>query len=159
WRRWAYFERRDDGWEDMIPYRSLGQLEKLITAPTGVEHDRAVSELKNLVLDAVSLSEGLRDTGIRGRYLALRVSRVKQAAVQSYRLFPREHFRVEVADVGPLSRYLEYAPDSVDLVAAEQAATVRLRISLDLLEMLQLIRKGYRPSPADLQGLFVNLLI
>ena len=35
----------------------------------------------------------------------------------------------------------------------------RLRISLDLLEMLELIRSGYRPSPADLQGLFVNLLI
>ena len=25
--------------------------------------------------------------------------------------------------------------------------------------MLELIRSGYRPSPADLQGLFVNLLI
>jgi hypothetical protein len=34
-----------------------------------------------------------------------------------------------------------------------------LRIPLDLLEMLELIRRGYRPSPADLQGLFVNLVI
>ena len=25
--------------------------------------------------------------------------------------------------------------------------------------MLELIRSGYRPSPSDLQGLFVNLLI
>jgi hypothetical protein len=30
---------------------------------------------------------------------------------------------------------------------------------LDLLEMLELIRHGYRPTGADLQGLFVNLLI
>ena len=35
----------------------------------------------------------------------------------------------------------------------------RLRISLDLLEMMELIRHGYRPTANDLQGLFVNLLI
>ena len=45
------------------------------------------------------------------------------------------------------------------LVALPELGTARLRLSLDLLEMLELIKSGYRPSPADLQGLFVNLLI
>src|SRR5262249_5021282 len=34
-----------------------------------------------------------------------------------------------------------------------------LRVSLDLLEMLDLVGSGYRPTASDLQGLFVNLLI
>ncbi len=48
-------------------------------------------------------------------------------------------------------------PDAIELVYAGGAA--RLRISLDLLEMLELIRSGYRPTANELQGLFVNLLI
>ena len=63
---------------------------------------------------------------------------------------------MEAKSVG---EFLEFAADSVDLVADESVGHARLRISLDLLEMLELIRSGYRPSPADLQGLFVNLLI
>ena len=34
-----------------------------------------------------------------------------------------------------------------------------MRVSLDLLEMLELIRSGHRPTPADMRGMFVNLLI
>jgi hypothetical protein len=45
------------------------------------------------------------------------------------------------------------------LRAREVQGRATLRVSLDLLEMLALIRSGYRPSPADLQGMFVNLLI
>jgi hypothetical protein len=37
--------------------------------------------------------------------------------------------------------------------------SAKLRIALDLLEMLELIKRGYRPSSTDLQGLFVNLMI
>jgi len=159
WRRWAYFERRDDRWQAMVPYRSLRLLENLTDTQNGTARARAISELTDLVLESITLAEGLRDPQVRKRYLALRVSRVKQGGLRSYRLFPRERLRVEVAPMGDLARYLEYSPDAVELIATEQTATARLRIPLDLLEMLELIRNGYRPSPSDLQGLFVNLLI
>lgn len=159
WRRWAYFERRDDGWRDMLPYRSMGLLERII-APTGdADGQAARAALRDKVVDAISLSEGLRNQAIRERYLALKVTRVKEASVRSYRLFTKSSFSVTVAAPPPLAEFLEYAPDTVEIAAENGEGVARLRVSLDLLEMLELIGSGYRPTTTDLQGLFVNLLI
>jgi serine/threonine protein kinase len=161
WRRWAYFERRDEGWRDMLPYRSLRQLESVLVARDGgAEALRPLAEkIRDNVIEAVSLSEGLRHPGLFSRYLALRMTRMRGASIHSYRLFPKEAFEVTVPSYGTLDDYLECAPDALELAARPEFGRATLRISLDLLEMLELIRSGYRPSPADLQGMFVNLLI
>ena len=155
-RRWAYYERRDNGWRGMLPYSSVASLEAVINAPNDEKRDQACFELRDRVVEAVSVAEGVRNSRLRHNYLALRVSRVKDAAIRSYRLFPRDNFRIEVSR--PVHQdFLEFAPDAVELRSVNGPAC--LRISLDLLEMLELIRHGYRPTAADLQGLFVNLLI
>ncbi len=160
WRRWAYFERRDEGWREMLPYRSLRELEEVLGGRPGEPVDaRRDSRLRDEVIEAISLSEGLRHPGLVSRYLGLQMTRVKGTSIHSYRLFPKEAFSVTVPSYGTLGEYLECAPDALELTAKEQFGRARLRISLDLLEMLELIRSGYRPSPADLQGMFVNLLI
>lgn len=161
WRRWAYYERRDDGWRDMLPYRSLRDLEDVLAArPSPTDGTRPYAErLRDNVIEAISLSEGLRHPLLLRKYLALRVSRVKDPSIRSYRLFPKDAFNVIVPTYGKLGEYLECAPDALELTADANLGRARLRISLDLLEMLELIRSGYRPSPADLQGMFVNLLI
>jgi serine/threonine protein kinase len=159
WRRWAYFERRDEGWRSMLPYQSVEAFESILSpAQTGTDH-AALSSLRDWIIDAISLSEGMRNTRIRAQSLALRVSRVRNPSIRSHRLFPKDKFTIDVATIGRLSDFLEYQPDTVDLVADATLGTARLRVSLDLLEMLDLIRRGYRPSPADMQGLFINLLI
>jgi serine/threonine protein kinase len=155
-RRWAYFERRDDGWKAMLPYTSVGLLESVINAKTEEERLRACSDLRDRVVEAVSVAEGVRNPNLRRNYLALRVSRVKSAPIRSYRLFPKDSFRIEVSRPAH-GDFLEFSPDAVELASVDGPA--RLRISLDLLEMMELIRHGYRPTAADLQGLFVNLLI
>lgn len=159
WRRWAYFERRDEGWQEMLPYRSAALLERIV-APKSVEDEaRASSELLHEVLDAVSLSEGLRNRDIRERYLALKITRVKDARVRSYRLFPKDSFSIRVDKAPGLVDHIEFAPDALDIIAERGEGVARLRLSLDLLEMLELVGSGYRPTTSDLQGLFVNLLI
>jgi serine/threonine protein kinase len=159
WRRWAYFERRDDGWHTMLPYRS-GPLLQRIVAPKDQEDAKVASiDLRDKVVDAISLAEGLRNREIRERYLGLKVTRVKDARVRSYRLFPKDSFRIDVAKAPGLIDFIEFAPDAVDVIAGRGDGVARLRVSLDLLEMLELIRSGYRPTTTDLQGLFVNLLI
>lgn len=155
-RRWAYFERRDNGWRDMLPYTSLGLLEGVMNAANDTERARASEALRDRVVEAVSVAEGVRNVSLRRNYLALRVSRVMTASIRSYRLFPKDDFVIKVARPAH-EEFLEFAPDAVELVSKHGPA--RLRISLDLLEMLELIRHGYRPTAADLQGLFVNLLI
>ncbi len=159
WRRWAYFERRDSGWGAMLPYRSLDLLERILQAKNDEERAEAALVVRNRVIEAMSLSEGLRHPAIRERYLALRVSRIKEPTAKSYRLFARDDFEVTVGGGGRAAEYLESAPDAVELRPSAHADVASLRIPLDLLEMLELIRQGYRPSPADLQGLFVNLVI
>lgn len=155
-RRWAYFERRDDGWKSMLPYTSIGQLEAVINAKSESDLQLARDDLRDRVVEAISVAEGVRNPRLRRNYLALRVSRVRDAAIRSYRLFAKEGFQIKV--VRPThGDFLEFAPDAVELVSVGGPA--RLRISLDLLEMMELIRHGYRPTAADLQGLFVNLLI
>ena len=96
---------------------------------------------------------------MRERFLALKITRVRDAKLRSYRLFPKESFSVHVAKVPGVVDYLEYAADAVEVVAERGEGVARLRVSLDLLEMLKLIGSGYRPTTTDLQGLFVNLLI
>lgn len=84
---------------------------------------------------------------------------MKDVRVRSYRLFLKESFSIQVERTPPLLDYIEYAPDAVDIIAERGGGVARLRLSLDLLEMLQLVGNGYRPTTAELQGLFVNLLI
>lgn len=158
WRRWAFFERRDDGWRGMLPYRSTHLLERIIHPQDEADLAEATQQLRDNVVDAVCLSEGVRSPTIRGRFLALKITRIKEASVRSYRLFPKEGFEVRVTRAAGLTDYLEHAPDSVELVESG-TGVAKLRISLDLLEMLELIRSGYRPTASELQGLFVNLLI
>jgi hypothetical protein len=143
----------------MLPYRSWKLLSEVIYAPSAEERRAASERLRDRVIEAISLSEGLRSTQGCKEFLALRVSRVKSPSVRSYRLFPASEFHIQIAEAKVLGEFLEFAADSVDLVADESIGHARLRISLDLLEMLELIRSGYRPSPSHLQGLFVNLLI
>lgn len=159
WRRWAYFERRDEGWRGMLPYQSMELLERII-APSKDEDTRTACRiLRDKVVDSISLSEGLRNKAIRERSLALKVTRVKEATIRSYRLFAKDSFTVALAKDPALVGFLEYSPDAVEIGAERGEGVARLRVSLDLLEMLELIGSGYRPTTTDLQGLFVNLLI
>lgn len=155
-RRWAYFERRDNGWRGMLPYRSIGLLEAVISATTDEDRLTACADLRDRVVEAVSAAEGVRNPLLRRNYLALRVSRITTASIRSYRLFAKDDFGIEVSR-SAADNFLEFSPDAVEFLSLLGPA--RMRISLDLLEMLELIRHGYRPTAADLQGLFVSLLI
>ena len=60
----------------------------------------------------------------------------------------------------PASRYVESEPDGLELTAEGPGGHVaRLRIRLDLFELLQHQRDGYLPSVAELQGRYLDLVI
>ncbi len=138
----------------MLPYRSLRQLESvLIARDGGADALRPLAEsIRDNVIEAISLSEGLRHPGLFSRYLALRMTRMRDASIRSYRLFQKEAFEVKVPSYGALDDYLECSPDALELTARPEYGHATLRISLDLLEMLELIRSGYRPQPSGPSG-------
>jgi hypothetical protein len=59
WRRWAYFERRDDGWRAMVPYRATALLERIVAPQTPEEFQEACHELRDKVVHAISRAEGV----------------------------------------------------------------------------------------------------
>ena len=69
-------------------------LEAVINAKSDEERQRACLVLRDRVVEAVSVAEGVRNPKLRRSYLALRVSRIKDAPIRSYRLFPKDSFRI-----------------------------------------------------------------
>src|SRR4051812_17013689 len=116
----------------MLPYQSVEALETILTPSGASPSEIALLKLRDRIVEAISLSEGMRNELVRSESLALRVSRVRNPSIRSHRLFPKSKFNIRVASVGGLADYLEYQPDTVDLVADADLGTARLRVSLDL---------------------------
>jgi hypothetical protein len=160
-RRMAFFERRDDGWMHMLPYQNL-DLFRMMTQEPGANH----GNLKQLLVEGISLAEGARQEYLSKNFICLRASTSSGAKIKSFRLFPLEDFQVQI----PATRtgeYLEYTPDQIVFYheprdTSERVAGARraeLIVSLDLLELLAQIRDGFTPSPDDISGFFINLVI
>ena len=79
----------------------------------------------------------------------------------SYRIFPRGFARAHRGRRGRGAATSKSEPDSLELSRrrAQAGTSARLRIRLDLFELLQHQRDGYLPSVAELQGRYLDLVI
>ena len=104
-RRREFFERRDENWKEMLPYRTYDQFWRLVSGQT----------LPDLHLDklllAINRGEGLSDPRRLGNALALRVRVVEHGTVRSYRLFPGERFKLELPERSN-NRFVEHVPQA-----------------------------------------------
>jgi hypothetical protein len=154
-RRRHYFERRDEGWQDMFPYRSAGHFFALVKG----EVSDLSSETQALLM-AINRGEGLTEPARLGQTLALRVRQVDHGTVCSYRLFDGESFTLMRPQVAEIMPFVEYLPEA--LILGYVSATGQQgewRITLDVYEMLTKLNEGYRPSIEDLQGLYRSLAV
>lgn len=153
-RRRFYFECVDDDRaRSALPFRSMDRFLGWLARPAELE-----ARIPDLIA-AINAGEGLPDQALADGGLALAIRDVPGGTIRSYRLFPRESLSLAVAGTSA-RRYVEGEPDGLDLLAygpGGQAA--RLRIRLDLFELLERQREGYLPSVADLQGRYLELLI
>lgn len=153
-RRRFYFECVDERRaRSALPFRSAERFLTWLAAP-GQLDDR----LTELVV-AINRGEGLPDSALSGGDLALAIRDVPGGTIRQYRIFPRAALALSVTRV-PGSRYVESEPDGLELAATGPGGhTARLRIRLDLFELLQHQRDGYLPSVAELQGRYLDLVI
>ena len=152
-RRRQFFERRDDHWREMLPYRKYGEFWRVVSG-----RQSADLQLQTLLL-AINRGEGLTDPGRLGDVLALRVRVVENGTVRSYRLFPGERFKLDLA-AHPGNRFVEHVPSALRLVynpPGGQAA--ELVVDLDMYEMLMRLNDGYRPSLEEQQGHYLTLAV
>lgn len=157
-RRW-FFERRDDGWQDMLPYRSARELIGIVTGSVTFDPKQIAARL----VMAINRGEGLTDPARLGNDLVLRVRPMDKARLKSFRTFPAVDFTVELDGSLRLDGLVESMPTGLLLVRATTRGA-RLRIGLDLFELLTRLVEGYWPSVEQRQGrlhelaVFKNLL-
>jgi hypothetical protein len=153
-RRRAFFERRDTGWRSMLSYKSADELLSIVRG------GRKPEGLLESLLVAINRGEGFMRPERIGDHLALEVRRVEGGSVRSYRLYPREHFSLALADQASRSRFVEHMPTGLVLRYEDKAGLVaELLVSLDVFEMLQRLNEGYRPSVEEEQGHYLSLAV
>ena len=152
-RRRQFFERRDDHWKEMLPYRKYDEFWQLVTGRKSAD-----LRLEKLLL-AINRGEGLTDPGRLGDVLALRVRVVEHGTVRSYRLFPGERFKLDLA-VQSGNRFVEHVPSALRLVYTPPGGQpAELVVDLDMYEMLMRLNDGYRPSLEEQQGHYLTLAV
>ena len=153
-RRRHYFERRDEGWRHMLPYRSAERFIPLITGSADL-----TPEVISLVM-AINRGEGLADPSRLGNTLALRVRQVERGTIRSYRLFKGEAFSLARPDEVGIHRFIEYLPQTLLLRYTPPIGRyAELQINLDIYEMLTRLNNGYQPSVEDWQGFYLSLVV
>ena len=152
-RRRQFFERRDERWQEMLPYRNHGEFWRLVAG-------RADPALyRDKLLMGINRGEGLRDPRRLGDVLALRMRVVDRGTVHSYRLFPAEHIRL-VLPAGSEHQFVEHVPQALRLVHEPPGGQrAELIVDLDVYEMLSRLRDGYRPSIEEQQGRYLSLAV
>lgn len=154
-RRRHFFERRDIGWKEMLPYGNIDSFLVSIEEP-GAKSANEVTA----VLRAINRGEGLSDPARLGNQLALRVRQVDKGTIRSYRLFDGEHFTLRTEQESGLHPFLECLSQALVLLyVSGDGHKASLRINLDIYEMLMRINNGYRPSIEEKEGFYLSLAV
>ena len=150
-RRRAFFERRDDGWRAMLPFRSGDRMLNMVRGEASTE--LALPE----VLQAINRGEGLLDPTRLAGSLALQVRQVERGTIRSYRLYNASRFQLTVRDGASRARFVEHMADALVLCFDDQGNQAELVVNLDMFEMLERLNHGYRPSLEEEQGYYLSL--
>ncbi|MFL9777821.1 methylation-associated defense system protein kinase MAD6 [Vibrio cyclitrophicus] len=153
-RRKAYFERRGENWQGLLPYRSAKLLVNFL------EGNAPLDEAKSLAINAINRGEGLHNPRYFNGQLAMQVRKVSKGTIKSYRLFPSDVFSIEVKDFAMNSQFIEHSPQSLLLKYQDETGlNAELDLDLDLFEMLQKLNQGYVPSAQAEQSFYLSLTV
>ncbi|GAB7081904.1 methylation-associated defense system protein kinase MAD6 [Megalodesulfovibrio paquesii] len=154
-RRRHFFERRDIGWKEMLPYGSIDPFLDAIEQPGAKSADEVTA-----ILRAVNRGEGLSDPARLGNQLALRVRQVDKGTIRSYRLFDGDHFTLRTEQETAAHPFLECLSQALVLLYdSGDGHKASLRINLDIYEMLMRLNNGYRPSIEEQEGFYLSLAV
>ena len=154
-RRRHFFERRDIGWKEMLPYASIDPFLNAIKQPGEKNADEVTA-----ILHAINRGEGLSDPARLGNQLALRVRQVDKGTIRSYRLFDGDHFALRTEQETAAHPFLECLSQALVLLYdTGDGHKASLRINLDIYEMLMRLNNGYRPSIEEQEGFYLSLSV
>lgn len=154
-RRRHFFERRDIGWKEMLPYGSIDPFLDAIEQPGAKSADEVTA-----ILRAINRGESMNDPARLGNQLALRVRQVDKGTIRSYRLFDGDHFTLRTEQENAAHPFLECLSQALVLLYdSGDGHKASLRINLDIYEMLMRLNNGYRPSIEEQEGFLLSLAV
>jgi len=154
-RRRHFFERRDERWEEMLPYESIDPFLDAIKKPGAKGREDVTA-----ILHAINRGKGLSDPARLGNLLALRVRQVEKGTLRSYRLFEGDYFTLRTEQETASHPFLECLSQALVLIYdAGDGRKASLRITLDIYEMLIRLNNGYRPSIEEREGFYLSLAV
>ena len=154
-RRRYFFERRDIGWKEMLPYGSIDPFLDAIKQP-----GQKSAEEGTAILRAINRGEGLSDPARLGNQLALRVRQVDRGTIRSYRLFDGDRFKLCTEQETSAHPFLECLSQALVLLYdSGDGHKTNLRINIDIHEMLMRLNNGYRPSVEEQEGFYLSLTV
>lgn len=154
-RRRHFFERRDIGWKEMLPYGSIDHFLDAIEHPGEKSTEEVIA-----ILRAINRGEGLSDPARLGNQLALRVRQVDKGTIRSYRLFDGKEFTLRTEHEIAAHPFLESLSQALMLIYdSGDGHKAKLRINLDIYEMLMRLNNGYRPSIEEQEGFYLSLAV
>jgi hypothetical protein len=151
-RRLAFFERRDERWLAMLPYKQLPEMERALAPEGGTEREA----LRNRLVQALSAEQGMGrpPDGQMALWLATGDGG-ERSGLRGFRRFPVSDFELRIAcSAAP---YLEAEPDRLELACRLGSVETVLPVDLDVLELLDRLREGYMPSVDERRGLLVHI--
>lgn len=150
-----YFERRDSGWKEMLPYEGIDRFLAAIKSSGAIGSIDITS-----ILQAINRGEGLTDPARLGNQLALRVRQVDKGTIRSYRLFDGTHFCLRNEQNTITHPFIECLSQALMLVyESGDGHKASLRITLDIYEMLMRLNSGYCPSIEEQEGFYLSLTV
>ena len=153
-RRRAFFERRDGQWAPMLPYRAATRMLDIVQAA------RVGPNALARIIQAINRGEGLTDPARLDGKLALQVRQVDRGTIRSYRVFPAEHFSLQILHRGEAAVFVEHMPSGLLLTyRGSKGVVAEMRVNLDIFEMLERFNAGYRASVEEEMGYNLSLAV
>ena len=134
--------------EDLLPYRHAQRFQSVVTGAVDF------AEVRDWLCEAISASDGIVDPSVRAGHLCVRTAFNEEQELTVFKRHPVDRFTCRV--IAPADeRFIETYPNAVEFTYVE--GDPRLRINLDLFELLMRMREGYVPDVLEWQPYLVDL--
>lgn len=153
-RRKYYFEgASQEEWKTLLPFTKLSDF------AGAIDGEKDLSELRDIIVEGISLSERIYHSDTRKKSICVRTSANKRPLVKVFYGFGKDDFSCRTKSIGEIGKFIEYVPNNLMLKYIKRRGSMPLEINLDLFDMLSRIKFGYVPSVNELKGYFLNLVM
>jgi len=151
-KRRLFFERRDESWRKILPYRHGAQLINVLQTAENLE------PVRDALIRSINRGEGISYGGYSQDNLVLKVSPSAKGSIRSYRVFSKNRLSLNVVDQCSNNRFIEHMPANLQLNYENEVGLISsMAIDLDTFEMLSRLNEGYVPTVEQMEGYCLRL--